>query len=332
MVVSVGHAGSAVEFRDEGQVADHAHGGGNGRPGILAPLVGALSHHIEHEVDGPLFRRDPAFIERQLGPVARYTSFFSPEVKGLENLPATGPVLVVGNHSCLFYMPDAWVVAQSIIRRRGLDQPAYALAYDLLFGVPGVGPFLRRIGAIPAGGRQAEMALDQGAAVVVYPGGDLEACRSWRQRDRIDLAGHTGFVRLALRTGVPVVPVVAHGSHHAVVVVARGDRLARLLGLNRIRINVFPILLGPLGLTSILTPPLPLPAAITVEFLPPMDWSDRGPAAADDDAVVADCYDEITSTMQSALDRLRAEHPHPVRRGIVGLARRIGSPVEVAAP
>ena len=53
--------------------------------------------------------------------------------------------------------------------------------------------------------------------------------------------------------------------------------MATALGLNRLRINVFPILLSPFGLTSILTPPLPLPAAITVEFLPALDWSGRGP-------------------------------------------------------
>ncbi|MGA2521673.1 MAG: lysophospholipid acyltransferase family protein, partial [Acidimicrobiales bacterium] len=208
--------------------------------GVLAPLVDVISHRIDHERSEPSFRRDPAFIERQLATVERLTSYFSPEVLGLENLPATGPVLVVGNHSCLFYMPDAWVVALSIIRRRGLDQPAYALAYDLLFSVPGVGPFLRRIGAVPAAGAEAEEALHRGAAVVVYPGGDWEACRPWSDRDRVDLAGHKGFVRLALRAGVPVVPVVTHGSHHAVVVVSRGERLARRLGLNRLRINVFP--------------------------------------------------------------------------------------------
>ena len=315
-----------------GGVEVETHGHGHGPGGILAPLVGPLSHRIEHELGGPLFQRDPEFIERQLALMARYTSFFSPEVKGLENVPATGPVLVVGNHSCLMYMPDAWVVGQSLIERRGLDQPAYALAYDLLFSVPGVAPFLRRIGAIPAGGREAELALQQGAAVVVYPGGDMEACRPWRQRDQVDLAGHKGFVRLALQAGVPVVPVVTHGSHHAVVVVSRGERLAHALGLNRLRINVFPILLGPFGLTSILTPPLPLPAAITVEFLPALDWSGSGPDAANDPAVVDGCYAEITRIMQSALDRLSAERPHPVMRGMANLVRRVSTRPGGATP
>jgi 1-acyl-sn-glycerol-3-phosphate acyltransferase len=230
-------------------------------------------------------------------------------------------------------MPDAWLVAMEIIRRRGLEQPAHALAYDLLFGLPVVGSFLRRIGAIPADGPEAELALKQGALVLVYPGGDREACRPWTQRNRIDLGGHQGFVRLALRCGVPVVPVVTHGSHDAVIVVFRGDRLAHALGLNRLRINVFPILVGPpFGLTSALTPPLPMPAAITVEFLPPFDWSAYGPEAADDEAVVAGCYEEITNAMQSALDRLSSEHPHPVIRGWSNLLRRGPARIEVPAP
>ena len=298
----------------------HEPAGQHPSQGLLAPLWTPLSNHIQVERSGPLFRRDPEFIRRQMAKVAKYTSVFSPRVAGLENLPADGPVLVVGNHSCLFYMPDAWVVAQALIRRRGLEQPAYALAYDLLFSMPAVGPFLRRIGAIPAGGREAEEALAQDAAVLVYPGGDVDACRTWRHRNRIDFGGHAGFVKLALRTGVPVVPVVAYGSHDAVVVVSRGDALARLLGLPRVRVNVFPILLGPLGLTSILTPPLPMPSAITVQFLPPLDWNDRG-YAPDNEADVRACYEEITNAMQGALDRLHAENPHPVRRGITNLVR-----------
>jgi 1-acyl-sn-glycerol-3-phosphate acyltransferase len=302
-----------------------------GRRGLLTPVIEPLSHRLDHERDEPLFQRDPAYIGRQLSVATRYVNFFSPEVRGRDNLPAEGPVLVVGNHSCLFYMPDVWVVALEIIRRRGLEQPAYALGYDLLFGVPLVGSFLRRIGTIPAGGPQAEAALKQGALVLVYPGGDREACRPWTKRNEVDFDGHQGFVRLALRAGVPVVPVVTQGSHDAVVVLSRGDRAARALGLDRLRIKVFPILAGPpFGLTTILTPPLPMPAAITVEFLPALDWSAYGPAAAEDEAVVAGCYAEITTTMQSALDRLRADHPHPVLRGVSNLVRR--GPLHLAVP
>jgi len=268
-----------------------------------------------------LGQRDPAFISRQLSAMTRYANYFSPVVRGQEHLPATGPALVVGNHSMLFYMPDAWIVGLELIRRRGLGQPTYALGYDLLFNMPVVGRFLRRIGAIPAEDQVAQRALAEGAAVVVYPGGDREASRPWTQRDKVDLGGHRGFVRLALKTGVPVVPVVTHGSHDAIVIVTRGERMAKMLGLDRLRIKVFPIFLTPLGLSTILTPPLPMPSAITMEFLPAFDWSAHGPEAADDDTVVTACYEAITSAMQAALDRMHAEESHPVLQGWSHLIR-----------
>ncbi len=252
-----------------------------------------------------------------------YTGYFSPEVRGLDRLPVTGPALVVGNHSCLFYMPEVWVSACAIMERRGVEASLYALGYDLLFAIPGVESVIRRLGAVPAGAREAESALGHGACVVVYPGGDWEAARPWAQRNQVDFGGRKGFVRLALRCGVPVVPVVAHGGHHAVVVVTRGDRLARAAGLHGIRIKVFPFLAGlPFGLASVLTPPLPMPAQVTVEFLPALDWSAYGPGAERDEKVVAACYDEITGILQAALDRLSAERPHPVIDGTMRLMTR----------
>lgn len=268
-------------------------------------------------------QRDPDFIRRHLPAVARYTSYFTPEVRGLERLPADGPVLLVGNHSCLFYMPEAWVCGQAIVSRRGLAAPAYVLVYDLLLAVPGAGPVLRRLGALPAGIDQARSALERGACVLVYPGGDLEACRRWTDRNRVDFGGRKGFVRLALRCGVPVVPVAAHGGHHAVMVLARGDRLARAVGLTRARINVLPVLAGvPFGVHSILTPPLPMPAHLTLEFLPALDWTGYGPAAAGDPAIVSACYEEITGRLQAAVDRLSAEKPHPLLLGYARLTSR----------
>ena len=298
------------------EATEHVNGG------VLAPLATVIARRIADERAGEVVHRDPDFVQRLVDPVGRFVDYFSPEVRGIENLPTDGPVLIVGNHSCLFYMPDTWMVALAITGRRGVETPAYALVYDLLLGMPVVGPALRRLGAIPANGQEAERVLEQGAAVLVYPGGDAEACRPWTERNRIVFSGHTGFIRLALRSGVPVVPVVSHGSHHAVVVLSRGEHLARTLGLNRLRVKVFPIVLGPFGVSTILTPPPPMPAAVTVEFLPPIDWSGLGPAAAEDEAVVTACYKEITGAMQATLDRLHAENPHPVLRGGSRLVRR----------
>ena len=286
-------------------------------------VLAALSRRVAAGCADASQPRDPDFIARQLPAIARYTGYFTPEVRGLDRLPPDGPVLLVGNHSGLYYMPEVWTCGQAILSRRGIDAPAHVLTYDLLFAVPGLGPVLRRLGAIPASTSQAEAALGRGSCVMVYPGGDLEACRPWTRRNQVDFAGRQGFVRLALRCGVPVVPVAAHGGHHCVVVLARGDRLARAAGLNKLRINVFPFLAGfPFGVAPAFTPPLPMPAHLTLEFLPPLDWTAYGPGAAGDPGIVSACYDDITGRLQAAVDRLSAEHPHPVLLGCSRLTAR----------
>lgn len=295
-------------------------------PPLSMVVQGAEQDRIAYQ-----FRRDPAFIGRLAPFVARYAGFFQPEVRGMEQLPETGPVLLVGNHSSTTFMPDMWITFLTILGRRGLKQPAYLLTHKLYMSIPGLRDFLGRIGCILADWAQAEAALSEEALVLVYPGGDYEACRTWPDRDRIDFAGHKGFVRLALHCSVPVVPVVSHGAQQTVVVLSRGERLARAFGLNRLRVKVVPIMLGPpFGVTAI--PPLPMPAAITVEFLPPLDWSGLGSEAADDQAVVDACYKEVTGLMQENLDRLSTEHPHPLMRGLTQLLRHGPARVEVPGP
>ena len=264
--------------------------------------------------------RDPEFVRRQMPRVTRALRYFAPEVRHAERVPATGPALVVGNHSGYLYFPDMWATALALVERRGLDAPTCGLAHDFLFTVPGLESFLRRLGAVPAGGRAAEAALCAGAALLVYPGGDWETCRPWTERGTVDFHGRTGFVRLALRTGVPVVPVVAHGSHHSVVVLSRGDRVARALGLDRMKIHVMPWLVGfPFGVAPVL-PPIPLPAKVTVDFLAPLDWSDAGAEGARDPRLVQARYDQVVGLLQAGLDRLRTERPRPILSRF-GLAR-----------
>lgn len=308
-----------------------AGGQGGGGRGPAAALFGPLSGRLARAHGEPAFRRDPELIRSQLRLGRALFSYFSPEVRGLSHLPESGPVLVVGNHSGSFYMPDAWLTGMAVTERRGVDTPVYSLAYDLLFAAPGLGGYLRRLGVLPADPTRAEAALGEGAAVIVYPGGDYEACRPWHQAGLVDFGGHLGFIRVALRAGAPVVPVVAHGSHSALVVLDRGDRIARALGLDRLRIRVFPIVVGPLGLPSPIVPAPPLPSSIIVRFLPALDWSHLRDEAGDD-TTVHSCYDEITKVMQAAMDELRAERPHPVLTGAGRLAGRLPRAVEGLAP
>jgi 1-acyl-sn-glycerol-3-phosphate acyltransferase len=203
-------------------------------------------------------------------------------------------------------------------RHLGLEERAYFLGLDMALALPGVGSVYRRMGALPASAENAAAAFARGAPLLVYPGGDHEAFRPWRDRGRIDFGGRQGFVKLALEHGVPVIPVTAAGSHESTIVLMRGDRLAASMGLEQLRVKVFPFSVGmPFGLAPGFVPQLPLPSKITLEVGEPLDWERRfGPADAQDPAVVERCYAEITSTMQATLDRLRAaDAPRAGRRG-----------------
>ena len=259
--------------------------------------------------------RDPEFLRSARPILERFASYFRPEVSGFELLPRRGPFLVVGNHSGGQMPPDLPVLLVAWWRERGEEEPVYALFHSFMLGIPGVGSLMARAGAVEAGPTEAEAILRGGGILIDYPGGDYEVFRPWWERNRVEFGGRLGVVRLALRTQVPVVPAVSIGAHETVIVLARGERVAKRLGLDRMfRIKVMPLVLGPpLGIVPGGIPTWPLPAKITVELGKPIDWSARfGPEAADDEAVVRDCYTELTETMQATLDRLAAERRFPV--------------------
>lgn len=253
----------------------------------------------------PLLDRDPEWLRRELQLIDLALRWHATEVRGIERIPREGPVLIVGNHNGGIHMPDAQMLFAAVNRHRGFDNPTYFLGFDVLFAVPGLATALRRAGVVPASNGNAKEALERGAAVVVYPGGDWEASRPYTQRHQIHFHHRRGFVRLALDHGVPVVPVVAHGSHESVLVLTRGDRVARALGLQRsFRVNAMPIQLGfPFGVTPGFPPNIPLPTKVTLEVQDPLDWSMHF-GRSDDDDVVQRCYDETIAVMQAALTRL----------------------------
>ena len=261
--------------------------------------------------------RDPATIERYQRLLEIYASYYRPDVRGFESLPKKGPFLVVGNHSGGATPPDMPILMTAWWRQRGVEEPVYGLFHSFFLGLPGVRDPLTKFGALEAGWDAAEAVLRDGGIVVVYPGGDHEAFRPWSKRNQIDFAGRTGFIKLALRTGVPIVPAVTHGVQDSIVVVSRGERLAQVMPhLKRWRLKVMPIMVGPPWGLSFGLPTLPLPSKATVQLGPPIDVGvENGAAAANDDAYVRACYDRITGTMQSTLDRLAADRngkPWPI--------------------
>ena len=156
---------------------------------------------------------------------------------------------------------------QRVLRGGSAVLPARAQPRD---GVAGVG-FLRRYGTIAAAHENAARALDTGAAVLVYPGGDYETHRPSWESARVDFDHRHGFIALALERGLPVVPVVSIGGQETALFLARGERLAHALSLDRaFHLHVLPISLAlPWGVNvGDLLGHVPLPAKITVQVLP----------------------------------------------------------------
>jgi 1-acyl-sn-glycerol-3-phosphate acyltransferase len=260
----------------------------------------------------PFAVRSPEYIRATL-PALRTLSetYFRADVSGLERIPESGPVLLVGNHSGGTMIADTFVFAQAFYDRFGPDRPFHQLAHDLVFRVPGLRTLVQRYGTVPASPANMRRALDRDAALLVYPGGDEESFRpSWQTSD-VRFAGRSGFVKLSLERDVPIVPVVALGGQETGLFLGRGRRVARALALDRLaRLKVFPPVLGPpVGVTVLDFPlRLPIPAKIAIRVMPPIDL--RGELGRQPD--LDDGYRLVTSRMQRTLTRLATERTLPV--------------------
>jgi 1-acyl-sn-glycerol-3-phosphate acyltransferase len=281
-------------------------------PGLLAAVGGAVKDAISRRIPpADLDERDPDYIRESLPRLWLLCSlYFRGEVRGLGNVPEEGGVLLVGNHSGGNLTPDTVVFTLAFSTYFGVERAFHQLAHNLVLSFPGLS-YLRKYGTVAASQDNARKALEAGAAVLVYPGGDYEVHRPSWQRHRVDFDGRKGFIRLALEQDVPIVPVVAVGGQETALFLSRGESLAKVFGLDRLfRLKVLPISLAlPWGLNvGDLLGHIPLPAKITVEALPPIHL--RREFGEDPD--VDEIYDHIVRLMQDTLEALAAERTLPV--------------------
>jgi 1-acyl-sn-glycerol-3-phosphate acyltransferase len=263
-----------------------------------------------NEVDKPeVAKWDPDFtrqIKNWVGPVIK--RYFRAEVRGLEAMPPAGGALVVSNHSGGMFTPDVLIFAPAFYDKFGYDRPLYTLAHYGVF-IANVGDWLRRAGVIEASRENAAKALRDGAVVLVFPGGDYDSYRPTLSENIIDFGGRTGYVRTAIESGVPIVPVVSIGGQETQLFLIRGDSIARRLGLKRARIEILPLSFGfPFGPSVIFPPNLPLPAKVVTRVLEPIDITEQFGDDPDVDEVDA----HVRLVMQNALDELARERRFPV--------------------
>jgi 1-acyl-sn-glycerol-3-phosphate acyltransferase len=229
-----------------------------------------------------------------------YRYWFRVEAEGVDNVPATGGALLTSNHSGAL-PPDAPMIMQAIRHEHPSPRPVYMLAEHWFKGYPGVSMLTNKIGVVAAHPANAQRLLaDESRLALVFPEGQKATRKLYWQRYRLRRFGRGGFVRTALRAGVPIVPIAVVGAEDAMPIFAHVPLLQRLTGLIYFPVNhAFP----HFGLAAA---GMYLPAKFKIRFLEPVDLSEYGPEAAEDLWLVQRIAEDVRGRIQAEVDDLVA--------------------------
>jgi 1-acyl-sn-glycerol-3-phosphate acyltransferase len=255
----------------------------------------------------------PSAVEETLSSMGRLFgpgSYFGLEIKGWENVPAS-PSMLVSNHSGGTTIPDVWGLLVAWYRHFGTGRPCHPLAHEIILGTEMTARYFSRRGVLKAHPGVASDVLTRFRRdLLVMPGGDLDTWRPYSERYTVRFGGRRGYARLALRTGVPVIPVANAGAHETLLVLTDGRKLAKKLGLYDVaRAEIFPVHLslpwiigiGPL-------PHLPTPVKLRYRIGPAVALpagATPGEEPTEDQVVEYDA--RVQKAVQSLLDELRRE-------------------------
>ena len=271
----------------------------------LAEMMAFVRRRLSGEYVVDEYGFDPELTERfllaALRPIAQ--KWFRVEVRGAENIPATGGALVVSNHSGTVPV-DGLMTLVAIHDTTG--RFLRPLGADLVFKMPFVSTLARRSGATLACGEDAERMLSNGELVGVWPEGFKGIGKPFSERYKLQRFGRGGFVSAALRTGVPIVPLSVVGAEEIYPMVGNLPSLARLLGVPYIPITPFFPLLGPLGM-------IPLPSKWLLEFGEPIRTDSYDAVEAEDPMLVFNVTDQVRETIQQTLFTLLRERDNVFR-------------------
>lgn len=243
-----------------------------------------------------------------------YEHYFRVQTAGWEQIAPTGNFLFVGSHNGGLASPDLPMFMVDWFRRFGYERPIFGLTHPKVWaGCPDMAQLAVKMGAVRAEPQIAIAALRQGASVLVYPGGAQDVFRPYAQRHQIYLAGRTGFIKLALRESVPIIPLISWGAHATLRIL--GDIYPLMSWLHQqgmpwfkgIDPEVFPIYLGlPWGLALGPLPNFPFPSQIHTRVCAPIVFEKYGRAAATDTDYVNHCYGLVLRHMQTSLNQMIA--------------------------
>jgi 1-acyl-sn-glycerol-3-phosphate acyltransferase len=227
-----------------------------------------------------------------------YKHYFRVEWEHFDRLPATGGALIVANHAGAI-PPDAPAIMHGIEQQLG--RKVYGLAESLFRSVPVVGSLWNRNGGVAAHPDNAYRLLhDEGQFVLVFPEGTKATGKRFTERYQLGRFGRGGFVEIAMRAGVPVVPIAVVGAEESMPIVFKSSRLAKMIGIPYFPITANMLMMGPLGLVGY------LPTKFKLRVLPPVYFDVAPDQERYSRSRVMDESERIRTMVQEALyDMLR---------------------------
>lgn len=268
------------------------------REGLDAACLARLSRRLYfawHSEEVDEFGYDARFSET-VRPLLEflYAVWWRVEASGVECVPASGPALIVANHSGVLPW-DGVMIKLAVRHEHRARRQCRLLALDMFALLPFLAPLLARLGEVRASQENGLRLLRKGELVGVFPEGVKGVGKRFKDRYQLARFGRGGFVRLALRSGAPIVPCAVVGAEEIHPVLARADWIGRPLGLPYFPLTPsFPVL-GLLGL-------VPLPSRWSIEFADPVAVDGYGPEAADDPILVSRLAEQVRSTIQRMID------------------------------
>ncbi|HEV7721850.1 MAG TPA: lysophospholipid acyltransferase family protein [Iamia sp.] len=222
-----------------------------------------------------------------------YERWFRVEWEGMENIPAEGGALLVANHAAAV-PSDAPAIMHGI--EVEMQRPVYGLADHFFRSVPVVGTLWARNGGVVAQPDNAYRLLrEQGQLALVFPEGTKGPAKTYDERYRLRRFGRGGFVEIAMRAGVPIIPIAVVGAEESMPTITRLPAVAKALGLPYFPITANMLALGPLGALAY------FPSKFTIRVLEPVTFDVPPDQERYSRSRIMDASEEIRESIQEAL-------------------------------
>ena len=220
-----------------------------------------------------------------------HKGYFRVNVTGVENVP-DGRVLLIANHSGQLPF-DGMMIATSLILEADPPRMVRSMIERWVPTLPFVSTFLARCGQITGLPENCRRLLEHEETILVFPEGARGISKTYDKRYKLQPFGQ-GFMRLALETSTPIVPVSVVGAEEQAPSFYNVEPLAKLLNMPAFPITPFFPLFFPVGL-------LPLPVKYHIHFGEPLRFEGN---ANDEDAVILEKVSQVQDTIQHTLNKM----------------------------